>query len=511
MILITSKTANLPGRRNTRSGRPIPQPVLNGLRPRTDPLSALRRRLREPHPIRVQAGQVEPPAPGPRGDGPERSSALYPRHPARWGGFFGNLLPPSVKGAILGASMLWSVGALRTPSAEAKKERTPIVYLGLNPDVAHEVGELRRYTGASIDLIAPGPRADQITYRGATYDLAEDEGIRRFARALGLEGARAEAFLAAMGTVGEGARDEAAQLVLRLADAELGLRKVERLVISGHNLGTGPWGDGNGQLPWSALGGLVAVFPNAARQVEDLFVAACYSGGEAAMDEYQAMFPKLATIWAYDGSAPGAASGAAVHLARWERATRGHREPVDRQVALGTRKGEFVAVWTEGAGYQSGTPAVPLAQAEARYLQTADLVPLYLSGERKVEDPQQGPLRTHYARIQHLLGRRDLAPDTKARLSVERGQVARLLFFDRVKDLFLASYGGEIDRAHQSLGLAPPDLRRADRADSLVVIRRYQEVLSAQGHSTPEQERVQTLLTEGLRDLSPAWIPETWI
>ena len=55
---------------------------------------------------------------------------------------------------------------------------------------------------ASVDLIGPGPRADQVTYRGATYDLAEDEGIRRFGRALGLADDRAEAFLAAMGTVG---------------------------------------------------------------------------------------------------------------------------------------------------------------------------------------------------------------------------------------------------------------------------------------------------------------------
>lgn len=486
--------------------------MLNGPRPRPAVLHGLRELLRTPLEDRPSPRKLEgtPPAEAPAPPLPPASST-YPAHPSRWGSFFGSFLPQSVKGAILGASLLVSVATLRTPSAEGRQERPPILYLGLNPDVEFEVGQLRRYSGASVDLIGPGPRADQVTYRGATYDLAEDEGIRRFGRALGLADDRAEAFLAAMGTVGEGARDEAAQLVLRLADAELGLRKLERLVISGHNLGTGPWGDDNGQLPWSALGGLVAVFPNAARQVQDLFVAACYSGGEAAMDEYQAIFPKLSTIWAYDGSAPGAASGAGTHLARWERATRGKGDQLDRQVAVGTRKGEFVAVWTQSAGYQSGTPAVPLARAEALYLQTADLVPLYFNGERTVEDPQQGPLRTHYARVQRLLGRRDLPADTKSRLSVERGQVARLLFFDRIKGLFLGSYGPEIDRAYQSLGLPPPDLRRASRADTLAEIRRYQQVLTERGNSTPEQQRVQTLLSEGLGALSPAWIPETWI
>lgn len=482
-----------------------------GPRLRNDGLSGLRRLLRDPHLTRVEAGKIEPPTPEIFREEHSSPSPVYPRHPSRWGGLFGSLLPQSVKAAVFGASMLLSVASVRTPSAEAKKDRSPIVYLGLNPDVAYEVGQLHRYTGASVDLIGPGPRADQVTYRGATYDLAQDDGIRRFGRALGLEGDRAEAFLAAMGTVGEGAKDEAAQLVLRLADAELGLRKVERLVISGHNVGTGPWGDDNGQFPWSALGGLVAVFPNAARQVEDLFVAACYSGGEAAMDEYQAMFPKLKTIWAYDGSAPGAVSGAGTHLARWERATRGQGDALDREVAAGTRKGDFVAVWTSSAGYQSGTPAVPLVRAEASYLQSADLVPLYFSGERTVDDPQRGPLRTHYARVQHLLGRRDLPTETKGRLLVERGQVARLLFFDRIKLLFVGRYGAEIDRAHQSLGLPRPDLGTTSRADTLSVIQRYQEALSGQANSTPEQERVQTLLTEGLRDLSPAWIPETWI
>lgn len=483
--------------------------MLNGPRLRNDGLSALRRWLHEPREARVPIDRLERPGSDPLPD--PNPKPVYPRHTSGWAGLFGTALPQSVKGAVLGASMVLSVASVRTPSAEARRERPPILYLGLNPDVEYEVGQLRRYTGASVDLIGPGPRADQVTYRGATYDLAEDEGIRRFGRALGLADDRAEAFLAAMGTVGEGARDEAAQLVLRLADAELGLRKLERLVISGHNLGTGPWGDDNGQLPWSALGGLVAVFPNAARQVQDLFVAACYSGGEAAMDEYQAIFPKLSTIWAYDGSAPGAASGAGTHLARWERATRGSGDQLDRQVAVGTRKGEFVAVWTQSAGYQSGTPAVPLARAEALYLQTADLVPLYFSGERTVDDPQQGPLRTHYARLQHLLGRRDLPTETKSRLSLERGQVARLLFFDRVKGLFLGRYGQEIDQAYQSLGLTPPDLRRTGRADTLAEIRRYQQALAERGDSTPEQQRVQTLLSEGLGALSPAWIPETWI
>ena len=214
---------------------------------------------------------------------------------------------------------------------------------------------------------------------------------------------------------GEGARDEAAQLARIFREAETGKRTIERIVFSGHSIGSVIWGDGNGMLQFTTIGKLALVFPKAAAQVEDLMIAACYSGGESNMENYRAMFPNLKTAWAYDGSAPGSVSGAIPHILRWEKATRGPTaDALKRTLAEGTRKGENVAVWTVTKGYNNGQPQMSLEDARKAWADGKDIVAGFQSGATVVDDPQSGPLRQHYNAIQRMLGRSDLPADERA-------------------------------------------------------------------------------------------------
>ena len=81
-----------------------------------------------------------------------------------------------------------------------------------------------------------------------------------------------------------------------LNEAEMGERTIERLVFSGHSVGSGVWGDENG-IEMAPSKKTMDIFPKASGQVEDVLLAACYSGGQNTMKTYRGLFPNLKTIW----------------------------------------------------------------------------------------------------------------------------------------------------------------------------------------------------------------------
>ncbi|MBI4819768.1 MAG: hypothetical protein HY791_26070 [Deltaproteobacteria bacterium] len=422
---------------------------------------------------------------------------------------------PGTKAVLLGAASLASLfsgqamaATPRTAPTNQQVDRS-IVFIGMNETASHEVEALRN-AGAPVTFIKTAKEADTIKIGNTTYDLKTDEGRLGFANAIGLKGDRATALSEALGEIDANARDEAAQLAKALREAEKGTRNIERIVLSGHSIGSQIWGDGNGTLHVSTLGKLIAVFPQAAAQVQDLGIAACYSGGESTMETYRAMFPNLKTLWAYDGSAPGSWSGAVPHLTRWERSTRGNAESINRDIVKGVRKGENVAVWSASRGYDNGQPPASLESVTDRYNTSHEIVSGFMSGESVVEDSQTGPLRSHYNNIQRLLARRDISSEQRTELSKERDQVIRLLYWKNVGQLFQATHGSAMRSAFQDLGLTAPDFSKLSRKEVLEVISSF-DAAKASSTTTTRNVTYAERLLHGLQDLSTTVIPNSWL
>ncbi|MFO0723518.1 MAG: hypothetical protein U1E65_07050 [Myxococcota bacterium] len=415
-------------------------------------------------------------------------------------------------GTFMGVVGTAQAAPVNTTAAASTAPRS-IVYLGMNKDSSYEIASLKNVVGeAGVTYLSTAKTADSIAYKGQTYDLTKPEGCLAYAKALGLPDDRAQALATVLSDTGEGARDEAAQLARIFREAETGKRTIERIVFSGHSIGSVIWGDGNGMLQFTTIGKLALVFPKAAAQVEDLMIAACYSGGESNMENYRAMFPNLKTAWAYDGSAPGSVSGAIPHILRWEKATRGPTaDALKRTLAEGTRKGENVAVWTVTKGYNNGQPQMSLEDARKAWADGKDIVAGFQSGATVVDDPQSGPLRQHYNAIQRMLGRSDLPADERASLSTERDQVIRLLFYKNVGTMFQATYGSSISSAFAELGLPKPDFGTLSRKDALATIQSFDAKLSAAEKPSAATKALATRLHEGLVNLSPSAIPTAWL
>ncbi len=427
-----------------------------------------------------------------------------------WGGLATSAL---TKAVMLGASgFLFTVGAQITNLTRAMASTTKhqVVFVGMNDGAKHEAKKLDRWTKEGVTLVSNSKLQDHARAGGQRFDLRASEGQLQFAHALGLKGTAATHLQEAFDITGSDGRDEMAGLASLFAEAQRGERVIERLVLSGHSLGSELWGDDNGEISWQALGELSKAFPEAARQVEDIMVAACYAGGRTQMEQFRSIFPKAKTLWAYSGTAPGAASGSVWHMKRWEKQTRGAGDAkIDRGAVQHLRKGDNVAVWTESKGYDNGEVKAPMYRLEANYARTRDIVPIFLSGQRQVENTGRGPLREHYGNLQRLLQRTELPAAERAPLLAERKMVIRLIYYKRVAGYFATAHKRTLQQAFKAVGLESPDFAKLSRKDALQEIRTFEQ--AAAGSDSPQVQQAEALLTEGLRDLSADKIPSAWL
>ncbi len=404
-----------------------------------------------------------------------------------------------------------------TPAAGWQpRSNNNVVLLGMNEGAAHEAAFLKQ-RGNTVTLLKDGVVNDQITTRDAagttrTHALDTPEGARSFALTLGLPADQTAKIADVIHGAGHDTRDELAQLAQVWAQAERGGQMPSRMVLSGHSTGRSVWGDGNGSLDFGTLGKLADAMPKAARSVEDLHLSACYSGGQGLMDQYRGIFPNAKTIWAYTGSAPGAHSGATAHLSRWDTATRGGAGALDRAIAEHTRKGENVAVWSVDRGYLDGRPPAPLDEARRAVQHGQQTFERFARGDEAVANPSSGPLREHYNQLQRLLQHPDLPRADRPSLEGQRDATIRLLYFTKnVAPKFQEVHGQTARDGFAALGLTAPNFGTASRADAVRSIAEFERKASQTSPLPAAAQRLLPLLTEGLRDLSSARIPDSWI
>lgn len=402
------------------------------------------------------------------------------------------------------------------PAGWAPRSNNDVVLVGMNESSAHEAAHLRG-RGVNVTHVKDTAANDAITTRDAqgrtvTHDLSTPEGSRSFALTLGLPAEQTAKIADAIHGAGTDARDELAQIAQIWSGAEKGGQIPSRMVLSGHNVGSGTWGDHNGMLRFDTIGKLAEAMPKAARSVEDLHLSACYSGGEPLMDKYRGMFPNAKTIWAYTGSAPGSYSGATGHLSRWDTATRGTKEELSRDLAAGTRKGENVAVWSKEHGYMDGSARAPLADVRQAVTNGRASFDRFFSGAEKVTDPQTGALRSHYNDVQRLLQHPELPASERPALEATRDTTIRLLYFSKtVSGNFQNAHAATIKSGFEAVGLTAPDFKGMSRGDALAKISEFEAKLAGTNPKPAAASRLLPLLTDGLRDLKASQIPETWV
>jgi hypothetical protein len=227
------------------------------------------------------------------------------------------------------------------------------------------------------------------------------------------------------------------------------------------------------------------------------------------MEKYQAMFPNVKTIVAYDGSSPGASSGATAHQKAWEQATRGSRDTIDRQIFQGMRKGENVTVWTKTHGFQDGRPPASLDDLRNdRTRLQASFDEAWKGGP--IPDPQQGPVRDFYSATQRMIQHPDTTPAERTKLEEQRDQTIRLLFYGPVSKRFAEAYGPKIDAGYRALGLPVPDFKTMTRAQALDAVKGFETKLAAAQPQPADATKLLPILQD-FSQLKASRIPDTWV
>lgn len=405
--------------------------------------------------------------------------------------------------------------ALNTGDSSAVAQVDPIytgiVFVGMGDyahDEARNLNTWNRDDGGAKSVRQRGSEQDVVWRAGQKMDLTTEEGKNAFIATLSLEPEVATRVLDVLEETGSRAKDEMAQLIEVYIQAEQGLRDMQRMVLSGHSVGSMIWGDHNGSMDFDLFIKLKEIFPTAAGQVKHLMLSACYSGGERTMQQYFEMFPNLESILAYDGSSPGTWSGALVHMKEWEKRTGdGDGSDVEKSMGAGTRKGDNIATWNAEDGYDGASP-MPVAQLEGELQGEEGTFQRFYTGQEEVANSQTGPLRDYYNLVQRVLSHPETPSARVAELQTRRDQTIRLLYWGVVRGKFANGYSSQLSAGYSAAGLPQPDfsgLTRGEFMNELTVFER-----SAQDSSDSAVQEALRLL-QGLGTMDSDIIPTTWV
>lgn len=384
-----------------------------------------------------------------------------------------------------------------------------ILYVGMNESSAGlELGTLQAATGGKVTAVL-GHTGAKVDTRFGTFDLSDDAQVKEFAAKLvvhyGLPAevaAKMEKVLLAtdpeptnlaLGHVHGAGRDEIARIALYMARAESGRGEMpSRLVLSGHSAGGDMWGDRAGRFELESICELGRIFPAAAKQVEDIHFAGCFTYAPIQTGEretWRASFTNMKTMWGYDHYSGHAPVG---DLRAWESETRGRADTISAH--------RGVVGWSTGAGLvDDGTSPTALQgkkqEADARFDD-------HVSGRTAVHDPHEHAIHDDYATYQRLAARGDTQAGERA------ATLLRVRFYEKsVRSEFAAAYGEQVGVAFTALGLPVPDFSKLSRQEALATIERFR---AAAGAPPRADVAGAWIVLDRFRSLDPALVSSRW-
>lgn len=397
-----------------------------------------------------------------------------------------------------------------------------IVYFGMNPDSrAGELGVLKNNAQGTVTGATGERQQDTATVNGQRVSLNDDTGLDTYMSQFPKLDAGKQSKLREWlkGSAG-GSKDELAQLARIFYGAEIGGRLMKRMVMSGHSGGTTLYGhnaDGSNQsISFTDLFPLADIFPMAVGQVEDLMLSACNTGWTDKLDTYRVIFPNLRSIWGYVGYSPAYGGGSERHITNWEKSSRGSvdqkkMDAAREKVAQGSGKNDkHVALWTRERGVAGGTEKTTYetSSEEATYdsdvlRQTVDarIVQFFDPAYRDGNIDQQN-LNELYSQLQALVGQHATA--LGGDLAHYQGILKKTLYlrhWSNITRFFMEGFGDKVRSGYQSVRAEVPAYSGMGRAQVLAKIAAYP------GDKGGEAFK---LLTQYLRDLDPAVIPDAW-
>jgi hypothetical protein len=430
-------------------------------------------------------------------------------------------------GGIGNSAVADVVRAKNTPTGPRKLDpsKTGIVHFGMNEGARAEAQALNaanKDDGGALSIRNQGTE-HQFKDGKITYDLSSPVAAAEYTSTLGLPDEQAVAAAEFLGRpdLDGRAKDELANLVKTLSQAEMGERELTRLVLSGHSTGNEFWGDDNGVITMDDFAKLAEIFPNASGAIEHLMLSACSSGGERQHEKYREMFGGLKSSSAYLGSSPGTHSGALGHLKSWEAHTeKGDAvSAIDPAMVEGQRKAENLSTWNAEDGYQAtdkGSFDDDLTQA----YYFGENQPGFESGEANLNDrAQHATLREQYDRLRRIeqSGQADEQWQTWAKEQADH--TIRLLHYeDAVRGRFTEANRPALEEGYALFGREMPAFEKLSRKDALAEIA---SLKAEMGTAEPDYEsmsdedlaRWQVIwkLDDGLVRMTNEAVPSNWL
>lgn len=397
---------------------------------------------------------------------------------------------------------------IQRPVADFEPTNDGILFLGINPSAGPESGSLKKAVGANkITIIQDTP--DGVI---DGHDLKTKAGVTAFTESLKLPPEAQQKLAQVLTQITPQMRDEFAQIAKLWAKGENGEKVPSRLVLSGHSDGKKIFsGSGRGDYELDTLKSMAKIMPRAAAQIEDVHISGCNSGFKFNAERFQDAFPNLKTFWAYTGTAPSTGTNSEGHLQRWEKATRGHTDALERdQVSQGLGlRAESVSLWSAENGYQANPESLNNSHSdEAMYEQTN----AYLNGDLPLPStPSSGPVFELYEQLQRRQG--GLSENASERKDIESmtGRALKLRFYDTVSENFQKVFEPNIKEIYESVGMDPPDFSKLNRKEAFESVKSLQAATGKLSETEAKAQEKNQLLLKGFLDLSPAIMGSEWI
>ncbi|MFZ5471664.1 MAG: hypothetical protein ACOZIN_19735, partial [Myxococcota bacterium] len=123
-----------------------------------------------------------------------------------------------------------------------------------------------------------------------------------------------------------------------------------------------------------------------------------------------------------------------------------------------------------------------------------------------------GELREFYNYLQRLIQHPELPAAERPGLQAQRDTTIRLIFYgSHIAPKFAAQHQAAISAGFQAAGLEVPNFATLSRGEAMAKIEQFNQAVGRMSNPPPAVTRLAPLLNDGLRDLKPGVIPETWV